>query len=109
MGLHIAIVGSGPAGLYCAEKLLRDAPAGTRIDVIEKLPTPFGLVRAGVAPDHQGTKAVTRIFDRMFRRADQAIAFWGHVEAGRDVTLAELRSLYDAVVIATGAPLDRKL
>ena len=109
MPLHIAIVGSGPAGLYCAEKLLRDAPAGARIDVIEKLPTPFGLVRAGVAPDHQGTKAVTRIFDRMFRRGDQAIAFWGHVEAGRDVTLTELRSLYDAVVIATGAPLDRRL
>jgi ferredoxin--NADP+ reductase len=108
MPLHIAIVGSGPAGLYCAEKLLRDAP-GARIDVIEKLPTPYGLVRAGVAPDHQGTKAVTRVFDRMFRRGDQAIAFWGHVEAGRDVTLAELRSLYDAVVIATGAPLDRRL
>jgi len=104
--LQIAIVGSGPAGCYAAERLVRAAP-GCRIDIIDRLPTPYGLVRAGVAPDHQGTKAVTRVFDRVLTR--DGVAFWGNVEVGRDVTLDELRALYDAVVIATGAPQDRRL
>jgi NADPH-dependent glutamate synthase beta subunit-like oxidoreductase len=104
--LQIAIVGSGPAGCYLAERLVRAAP-GCRIDIIDRLPTPYGLVRAGVAPDHQGTKAITRVFDRVLSRA--GVAFWGNVEIGHDVTLAELRTFYDAVVIATGAPRDRRL
>jgi NADPH-dependent glutamate synthase beta subunit-like oxidoreductase len=104
--LHIAIVGSGPAGCYLAERLVREAP-GSRIDIIDRLPTPYGLVRAGVAPDHQSTKAIARIFDRVLTR--NGVAFWGNVEIGRDVTLDELRGLYDAVVIATGAPRDRHL
>src|SRR5882757_4277778 len=65
MPLSIAIVGSGPAGCYAAEKLARDAP-GAAIDVIDKLPTPYGLIRCGVAPDHQGTKAVAHLFERLF-------------------------------------------
>jgi NADPH-dependent glutamate synthase beta subunit-like oxidoreductase len=106
MTLHIAIVGSGPAGCYLAERLVREAP-GSRIDIIDRLPTPYGLVRAGVAPDHQSIKAVSRVFDRVLTR--NGVAFWGNVEIGRDVTLDELRGLYDAVVIATGAPRDRRL
>jgi NADPH-dependent glutamate synthase beta subunit-like oxidoreductase len=104
--LHIAIVGSGPAGCYLAERLVREAP-GCRIDIIDRLPTPYGLVRAGVAPDHQSTKAITRIFDRVLTR--DGVAFWGNVEIGRDIALDELRRLYDAVIIATGAPQDRRL
>ena len=104
--LHVAIIGSGPAGCYLAERLVREAP-GCRIDIIDRLPTPYGLVRAGVAPDHQSTKAITRIFDRVLAR--DGVAFWGNVEIGRDVALDALRELYDAVVIATGAPQDRRL
>jgi ferredoxin--NADP+ reductase len=104
--LEVAVVGSGPAGCYLAERLVRAAP-GCRIDIIDRLPTPYGLVRAGVAPDHQGTKAITRVFDRVLTR--DGVAFWGNVEIGRDVALAELRDFYDAVVIATGAPRDRRL
>ena len=75
--------------------------------MIEKLPVPFGLIRYGVAPDHQGTKAVARVFDRTLSR--DRVRFFGNVEVGRDVTLEELRSLYDAVVLATGAACDRQL
>ncbi len=103
---YIAIIGSGPAGCYLADQLLRLAP-DARIDVIERLPVPFGLVRYGVAPDHQGSKAVVRVLDRVLAR--EQVGFFGNVEVGRDVTLEELRSLYDTVVLATGAPLDRKL
>ena len=103
---HIAIIGSGPSGCYLADHLLRLVP-DCRVDVIERLPVPFGLVRHGVAPDHQGTKAVARVFDRMLAR--DRVGFFGHVEVGRDVGLAELEALYDAVVRATGAPDDRRL
>ncbi len=103
---HIAIIGSGPAGCYLADALLRLVP-DCRIDVLDRLPVPFGLVRYGVAPDHQGTKAVVRVFDRILAR--DRIGFFGHVEVGRDVSLAELEAFYDAVVLATGAPEDRKL
>src|ERR1700692_1828658 len=106
MALQVAIIGSGPAGCYLAERLVREVP-GCRIDVIDRLPTPYGLVRAGVAPDHQSAKAITRVFDRVLTR--DGVAFLGNVEIGRDITLAELRSLYDAVVIATGAPADKRL
>jgi ferredoxin--NADP+ reductase len=103
---HIAIIGSGPSGCYLADQLLRLVP-DCRIDLIERLPAPFGLVRYGVAPDHQGTKAVARVFDRILAR--DRIGFFGHVEVGRDVGLDELEALYHAVVIATGAPDDRRL
>lgn len=103
---HIAIVGSGPSGLFCADALLRQRP-DLKIDVFDRLPTPFGLVRFGVAPDHQGTKAVTRQFDRLF--AGGNLRFLGHVQVGRDLPLADLRSHYDAVVLALGAHADRPL
>ncbi len=77
------------------------------IDILEQLPVPFGLIRYGVAPDHQSTKAVARVFDRVLSR--ERVSFFGNVNVGRDVQLEELMSLYDAVVLATGAARDRKL
>ncbi len=103
---HIAIIGSGPAGCYLADSLLRLIPDAS-IDIFERLPVPFGLVRYGVAPDHQGTKAVARVLDRVLSR--DRVSFFGNVEVGRDVRLEELMSLYDVVVLATGASRDRRL
>ncbi|HUN49770.1 MAG TPA: FAD-dependent oxidoreductase [Candidatus Sulfotelmatobacter sp.] len=106
MTRSIAIVGSGPGGIYCAEALNKRLPEA-RIDVIDRLPVPYGLVRAGVAPDHQGTKAITRVFDRILQKP--GIRFCGNVSVGRDVGFAELQAAYDAVVLATGAHVDRRL
>lgn len=105
-GARIAIVGSGPAGCYAAERLAKLVPDG-EVDVLDRLPAPFGLIRYGVAPDHQGTKGVARVLSRVLSRPPAA--FFGNVELGRDVGLDELRALYDAVVLAVGAPLDRRL
>ena len=103
---RICIIGSGPAGCYVAEALLKLLPQA-RIDVIERLPVPFGLIRYGVAPDHQSTKGAGRVLDRILSR--DRVRFFGNVEVGRNVTLNELRAMYDAVVLATGATRDRKL
>jgi NADPH-dependent 2,4-dienoyl-CoA reductase/sulfur reductase-like enzyme len=102
---RVAIVGAGPAGFYAADGLLRANP-DLRIDLIDRLPTPFGLVRAGVAPDHQGTKAVARQFDRLL--SQPTVRFCGNVEIGRDLSWDELREHYDAVIVATGRTIDRK-
>ena len=105
--LHLAIIGSGPAGFYTAEAALKAFGEAVRIDIIDRLPTPYGLIRAGVAPDHQSIKAVSRRYDSV---ADDArVRFLGHVEVGRDVSVAELLACFDHVVLATGAPLDRPL
>ena len=104
--VRVAIVGSGPAGCYVAEALLRSSQ-NCHIDVIDRLPTPYGLVRFGVAPDHQTTKAVTRVLERVLAKPE--VGFFGGVTLGRDVSIDELRALYDAVVIATGAERDRRL
>ena len=106
MPLSVAIVGSGPSGFYTVAALLKLAP-DSHIDIIERLPTPFGLIRGGVAPDHQKTKNVWRAYDKSARQEN--VAFFGNVEVGRDVTIDELREMYDAVVIAVGSPLDRPL
>jgi ferredoxin--NADP+ reductase len=103
---RVAIVGAGPSGFYAADGLLRGRP-DLRIDLIDRLPTPFGLVRAGVAPDHQGTKAVVRQFERLLAQPD--VRFAGNVEIGRDLSWDELRAGYDAVIVATGMTIDRKL
>jgi NADPH-dependent glutamate synthase beta subunit-like oxidoreductase len=103
---QIAIIGSGPAGCYLADSLLRLIPDAF-IDIFERLPVPFGLVRYGVAPDHQGTKAVARVLDRVLSR--DRVSFFGNVEVGRDLRLEELMSLYDVVALATGASRDRRL
>jgi NADPH-dependent glutamate synthase beta subunit-like oxidoreductase len=107
MSHSIAIVGSGPAGFYAAEALCKKGPEGLRVDILDKLPTPYGLVRSGVAPDHQGTKNVWRVFDRTARR--EQVRFLGNVEVGRDVSVDELRARYDAVVLASGVTVDRRL
>jgi len=109
MTYHIAVVGSGPAGFYVTEALAK-GDAGKplcKVDLFDRLPTPYGLVRSGVAPDHQGTKNVWRVFQRTLKRPE--VRFMGNVELGRDVTLEELRTHYDAVVLAIGAPVDRTL
>ena len=105
--MKVAIVGSGPAGHYVAEGLVARLGKEVEVDLIERLPTPYGLVRSGVAPDHQTTKQVWRRFAAL--HADAAVGFHGDVEVGSDVTVAELRDLYDAVVLATGAGEDRRL
>ena len=106
MTLSVAIVGSGPSGFYTAESLLRTRD-DVSIDIIERLPTPYGLIRAGVAPDHAKTKNVARAYEKI--AGDPRVAYFGNVEVGRDVTISELREMYDAVVLATGASVDKPL
>ena len=104
--LRVAIVGSGPAGFYAAGALLGgDAPA--QVDMFERLPTPWGLVRLGVAPDHPKLKTASRAFERIAERP--GYRFLGNVEVGRDLSSAELSRLYDAVIYAVGAQTDRRL
>lgn len=104
---HIAIVGSGPAGYYTAEAALKQWGDDVRIDVFDRLPVPFGLIRTGVAPDHQSIKAVSRRYEGV--ALSDNVRFIGNVAVGSDVTIAELQELYDAVVLATGAPHDKPL
>ena len=106
MSRSVAVVGSGPGGMYVAQGLLDKSP-GCRVDIFDRLPSPFGLIRGGVAPDHQKTKRVDRAFDRTMR-AD-GVRFLGNVEVGRDVAVGELEEIYDAVVLAYGAPYDNRL
>jgi ferredoxin--NADP+ reductase len=104
--MRVAVVGSGPAGFYAAGALLSADPP-VEVDMIERLPTPWGLVRLGVAPDHPKLKTVSRAFERI---ADQpGFRFLGNVEVGRDLHHADLVRLYDAVVYAVGAQTDRRL
>lgn len=104
MTRHVAIVGAGPSGCFLAQALLKARP-DLAVDLIDRLPVPYGLVRYGVAADHQGTKAIARQFARLFER--QGARFHGNVEIGRDVPLAALRAAYDAVVLAAGLSGDR--
>ena len=104
--LRVAVVGSGPAGFYAAGALL-GAELETEVDMIERLPTPWGLVRLGVAPDHPKIKSVSRAFEKI--AAQDGFRFLGNVEVGRDVQHDELLELYDAVVYAVGAQTDRRM
>lgn len=104
---HVAVVGSGPAGYYAAEGLQKCYGDEVRVDIIDRLPVPYGLIRTGVAPDHQSIKAVARRYEAV-SLADN-IRFVGNVTVGEQVSVDELQSLYDAVVLATGAPDDRRL
>ncbi len=104
---HFAVVGSGPAGFYTAEALGKAYGEQARIDIIDRYPVPYGLIRFGVAPDHQSLKAVAKRYDKVAGTA--GVGFIGNVTLGRDVAVAELLDCYDAVVLAIGAPDDRKL
>ena len=104
--LRVAVVGSGPAGFYAAGALL-DAEIPFEVDMIERLPTPWGLVRLGVAPDHPKLKTVSRAFERIALKP--GFRFFGNVEVGRDLTHHDLTRLYDAVIYAFGAQSDRRL
>ena len=104
---HIAIIGSGPAGYYTAEAAQKAFAGDVRIEVFDSLPVPYGLIRSGVAPDHQSIKAVSNRYEKV--ALSDNVGFVGNVCVGRDVSIAELRELYDAVVLATGAPRDRDL
>jgi len=104
---HFAIVGSGPAGFYTAEALAKAYGEQARIAILDRYPVPYGLIRVGVAPDHQSLKAVSRRYDKVAE--EPGVGFIGNVTVGVDVSVRELLGLYDAVILAIGAPHDRKL
>ena len=105
--LRVAIIGAGPTGFYAAEHLFRHSDLSVEVDLFDRLPTPYGLVRGGVAPDHQKIKNVTRVFDRV---ADhERFRFFGNVEYGVHVHLDELKQYYHQIFFATGAQTDRNL
>jgi ferredoxin--NADP+ reductase len=104
---HVAIIGSGPAGYYTAEALQKALGEAVRIDIVDRMPVPYGLIRFGVAPDHQSIKAVYRRYEKV--ALSDTVRFVGNVLVGRDVSIPELLGLYDAVILATGAPHDRPL
>lgn len=105
--LRVAVVGSGPAAFYAAGQLLSSEDPPAEVDVIERLPTPWGLVRLGVAPDHPQLKTASKVFEKTAARP--GFRFLGNVEVGRDVSHEELASRYDAVIYAVGSQTDRRL
>jgi ferredoxin/flavodoxin---NADP+ reductase len=105
--LRVAVVGSGPAGFYAADALLKSEDPQVEVDLLDRLPTPWGLVRLGVAPDHENIKAVSRAFEKTAQRP--GFRFFGNVEVGSAVGHQELLRLYDAVVYTVGAQTDRRL
>jgi len=104
---RVAIIGSGPSAFYTAEALQKRADLDIRIDMFERLPTPFGLVRGGVAPDHQKIKSVTKVYDRIAQHP--GFRFFGNVTFGQDITHDDLAGCYDAIVYAVGAQTDRRM
>ena len=105
--LRAAIVGAGPSGFYTAEHLLKQWGDRVEIDLFDRLPTPFGLVRGGVAPDHQKIKTVTKVYDRIAAKPN--VRFFGNVELGSHLTIDDLRNCYHQIVLTTGAQTDRNL
>jgi ferredoxin/flavodoxin---NADP+ reductase len=104
---RVAVIGSGPAGIYAAEALVKQADGNVLVDVFDRLPTPYGLVRYGVAPDHTSIKSIARYLQRVLENPE--VRFLGGVEFGADVTREDLLTCYDAVIYATGAMVDRHL
>jgi len=105
--IRVAVIGSGPAGSYAAGHLLRHSATELHVDLFERLPTPWGLVRAGVAPDHPKIKSVTRVYEKTAEHA--RLRYFGNVEFGRDLTVEDLRAHYNAIIYAVGTPIDREL
>jgi ferredoxin--NADP+ reductase len=105
--LRVAIIGAGPTGFYVADHLLRNQGVAVEVDMFDRLPTPYGLVRLGVAPDHQKIKFVTNAFDKV--AASPGFRFFGGVDFGKHVTLADLRAHYHQIVYCTGAQTDRRM
>ena len=105
--IRVAIIGSGPSGFYAADHLLKQSEPLIQVDMYERLPTPFGLVRGGVAPDHEKIKSVTKLYSRI--AAHERFSFYGNIEFGSDVTRADLSDHYQGIIYAVGAQTDRKL
>src|ERR687886_405430 len=105
--LRVAILGSGPAGFYAAGHLLKPKDRVVQVDMFDRLPTPWGLVRAGVAPDHPNIKAVSRVYEKTAQHPE--FRFYGNVEYGRDVAYDDLAARYHAVIYAVGAQTDRRM
>ncbi|MEI6251054.1 MAG: FAD-dependent oxidoreductase, partial [Actinomycetes bacterium] len=104
---RIAIVGAGPAGYFAAQALLNQEDKSVLVDMLEKLPTPWGLVRSGVAPDHPKIRTVSKVFEKI--SDDPRFSLMANVEVGKDVSVAQLQEAYDAVVFASGADVGRLL
>ncbi len=105
--LRVAIVGSGPSGFYAAEHILKNDAAHAQVDLFDRLPTPFGLVRGGVAPDHPKIKSVIRVYEKTAAR--EGFRFFGNVKVGHDIEVGDLERLYHAIVFTVGCETDRRL
>lgn len=105
--LRVAIVGAGPSGFYAAEHILKDEATHAQVDLFDRLPTPYGLVRGGVAPDHPKIKSVIRVYEKTAAR--EGFRFFGNVKVGHDVEIADLERLYHAIVYTVGCETDRQL
>ena len=105
--LRIAVIGSGPAGFYTADHFLKKPDLTVTVDMYDCLPTPYGLVRFGVAPDHEKIKKVTRMFDKV--AAKEAFRFFGNVDVGKHVTLDDLKRYYHQICFSTGAQTDKQM
>jgi ferredoxin/flavodoxin---NADP+ reductase len=105
--VRIAIVGAGPSGFYAAEHILKDAETHAQVDLFDRLPTPFGLVRGGVAPDHPKIKSVIRVYEKTAAR--EGFRFFGNVKVGHDIEVGDLERLYHAIVYTVGCETDRQL
>ncbi len=104
---RVAVIGAGPSGLFATQSLLAGAPFEIEVDIFDRLPSPFGLLRYGVAPDHDSIKGIATVLARVFE--SDRVRFYGLVELGRDVTVAEITAAYDAVIYAAGASEDRRM
>ncbi|MCO5315337.1 MAG: FAD-dependent oxidoreductase [Solirubrobacterales bacterium] len=105
--LRVAIIGAGPSGFYAADQLMKDPEVHVRVDLFDRLPTPYGLVRGGVAPDHPKIKSVIRVYQRTARK--DGFRFFGNVEIGRDLNVEDLERHYHAIIYTFGAEADREL